>query len=71
MARERAHDCFAVKLLADMNISPETVSFLAGLGHDVVRFDAVTSRDASDEALIELAARTDRVVVTQDLDFSA
>lgn len=60
-----------MRLLADLNISPSTVSFLRDLGYDVVRVDAVLANTASDEEIVEAARADDRSILTQDLDFSA
>ena len=60
-----------MRLLADMHISPETVGFLRRLGHDVIRVNAVMAASAPDQSIIAYAAQNDRVVLTQDLDFSA
>jgi predicted nuclease of predicted toxin-antitoxin system len=54
-----------------MHISPETVEFLRTLNQDVVRVNEVLPSTASDQDVIREAAKTDRVVLTQDLDFSA
>ena len=54
-----------------MHIAPRTVRFLRSLGHDVVRVDELLPRTAADEAVVEVAARDGRSVLTQDLDFSA
>jgi predicted nuclease of predicted toxin-antitoxin system len=60
-----------MRLLADMHIAPRTVEFLRSLGHDVVRVNEVLSAKASDETIVARAAQEQRVVLTQDLDFSA
>jgi predicted nuclease of predicted toxin-antitoxin system len=60
-----------VRLLADLHISPATVSFLRSLGHDVVRVDEVLPNTASDAEILVRAAQESRAVLTQDLDFSA
>jgi len=60
-----------VKLLADLHISPRTVSFLRSLGYDVVRVDDLMPAQASDAEIVERAAKEDRAVLTQDMDFSA
>lgn len=60
-----------MKLLADLHISPRTVSFLRSLGHDVVRVDEILPRNASDAAIVARAIEDTRAVLTQDLDFSA
>jgi predicted nuclease of predicted toxin-antitoxin system len=61
-----------MKLLADVHISPRTVTFLRGLGHDVVRVGPDYLRPTASDANIVAAAITDeRIIVTQDVDFSA
>jgi predicted nuclease of predicted toxin-antitoxin system len=59
-----------LKLLADMNISPLTVQALQAQGWDMVRVSARLPADAPDTNILALARREDRVIVTQDLDFS-
>jgi predicted nuclease of predicted toxin-antitoxin system len=60
-----------VKLLADLHISPRTVSFLRSLGHDV----GVSTRSCLGTRATRRSSyerfRENRVVLTQDLDFSA
>ncbi len=58
-------------LLADMNLSPVTVNSLREEGWDILRVSSLLAANASDAEILELARRQDRVVVTQDLDFSA
>jgi predicted nuclease of predicted toxin-antitoxin system len=60
-----------VRLLADLHISPSTVSFLRSVGHDVVRVDEVLPNTTSDAEILARAAQESRAVLTQDLDFSA
>jgi len=60
-----------VRFLADMNISPMTVDALAAEGEDIVRVSNLLPRNASDVDILELARQQDRVLITQDLDFSA
>ena len=59
------------RLLADMNISPQTVADLCRLGWDTVRVNQILSATATDREIIEQAIVDNRVVLTQDLDFSA
>ena len=59
-----------IKLLADMNISPQTVTALQGEGSDIIRVSDVMSGTASDLEILEFARQENRVIVTQDLDFS-
>lgn len=60
-----------VRLLADMHISPRTVAFLRELGHDVVRVDKVMLAASTDESIVAEALDGQRVILTQDLRFSA
>ena len=60
-----------MKVLADLHISPRTVAFLRTLGHEAVRVDAILPKTASDEEIVAAARDSGRVVLTQDLDFSA
>jgi predicted nuclease of predicted toxin-antitoxin system len=59
------------RFLADMKISPETVDALQQRGWDVVRVFQVLPMDASDDEVLGFARREGRVVINQDLDFSA
>ena len=60
-----------MRLLADMNISPKTVDALQQQGWDIIRVSEVLATDASDEEILGFAREQGRVVITQDLDFSA
>ena len=59
-----------MKLLVDMNLSPDWVPLLAGHGWVVVHWSNVGPGNAPDTELIEWARQHDHVVLTQDLDFS-
>ena len=59
-----------MRIAADVHISPRTVQFLNGLGHDAVRVTDIMPAGAPDPAIIDWAVSNDRVVLTQDLDFS-
>ena len=56
--------------LANMNVSPRTVSALRQAGWDIVRVSEVMLAYASDDEILNLAREQTRVIVTQDLDFS-
>ncbi|MBM4464976.1 MAG: hypothetical protein FJ014_05340 [Chloroflexi bacterium] len=60
-----------IRFLANMNISPKTVAILRLQGWETIRVSDLLPVDATDDEILELARREDRVVVTQDLDFSA
>lgn len=59
------------RLLANMNISPRTVETLRQQGWDIIRVSEILPKNASDLEILALARREDRVLVTQDLDFSS
>lgn len=61
----------SMRFLADMNISPLTVDALAAEGKDIVRASSLLPRNASDVDILDLARQQGRVLITQDLDFSA
>jgi len=60
-----------LRLLANMNISPETVNALQEKGLDIIRVSQILPMTSSDAEILAFARRENRVVVTQDLDFSA
>lgn len=60
-----------MKFLANMGVSPRTVTFLRHLGHEAVRLDDVGLDRASDSDVIAQAARHGQVVLTFDLDYPA
>ncbi len=60
-----------MKILADQHISPRTVRFLRSLGYNTVRVNDLLRADAADEEIIARAIADSRVILTQDLDFSA
>jgi len=60
-----------LRFIADMNISPLTVDALAADGVDIVRVPSLLPVNASDEKILGLAREQGRVVITQDMDFSA
>ena len=60
-----------MRFLADMNISPKTVEVLQRQGWDIIRVSQVLSADASDREVLNFARQEGRILITQDLDFSA
>lgn len=60
-----------LKFLANMNISPMTVEDLKKLGWDVVRVPDVMDKRSKDVQILTYARRHNRVIITQDLDFSS
>jgi len=59
-----------LRLLANMNISPDTVAVLRQHGWDIIRVPQALPMNASDQEILDLARGDDRTVITQDLDFS-
>jgi len=59
-----------MRILADMHISPATVHFLQTLGYDTIRVNEIMPSNSSDKEIVETAKKEERVILTQDLDFS-
>jgi len=60
-----------MKILVDMNLSPDWASFLGEAGFEVVHWSKIGSKTATDSELMQWAAENDHVVLTADLDFGA
>lgn len=58
-----------MRFLADMGISPHTVIFLRGLGHEAVHLHEQGLDRMGDPAILEKARYEGRVLLTHDLDF--
>ena len=59
-----------MRFLADMGISPKTISFLNSLAHDAVHLNDQGLQKASDSFILEKALNEGRVLLTHDLDFA-
>ena len=59
-----------LKFLANMNISPLTLEDLRKLGWEIVRVSEVMDKRSKDVEILEYARSHNKVVITQDLDFS-
>ncbi len=59
----------SLRVLIDMNLSPEWVPFLVGNGRDAIHWQTVGAQDAPDEELMDWARANDCLVFTHDLDF--
>jgi len=59
-----------MKLLVDMNLSPDWVPYLAERGIESVHWASVGSLGATDEAIIEHARANGFTIFTHDLDFT-
>ena len=60
-----------MKLLVDMNLSPQWVPLLVKAGMQARHWSEVGKPDASDLEIFEYAALNDYVILTYDLDFGA
>jgi predicted nuclease of predicted toxin-antitoxin system len=60
-----------MRVLVDMNLSPEWVRVLSAAGHDALHWSSVGDPRATDRELFAWAARCGCVVLTHDLDFGA
>ncbi|MFN2291083.1 MAG: DUF5615 family PIN-like protein [Anaerolineae bacterium] len=58
-----------MKFLADMGISPRSVTFLRDLGHDAVHLYEQGLGRLSDPSILRKARDEGRVLLTHDLDF--
>jgi predicted nuclease of predicted toxin-antitoxin system len=58
-----------MKFLADMGISPKTVSFLRDLGHKAVHLHQEGLGKLSDSEILENARCDGNIILTRDLDF--
>lgn len=60
-----------MKILIDMNLSPDWAAVLQAEGIEAVHWSSVGKPDAPDEEIMEYARENDFVVFTHDLDFGA
>ena len=60
-----------MKLLIDMNLSPEWVPVLEGEGWEPVHWSSIGDLGASDREIMEWARTNGYTLVTHDLDFGA
>jgi predicted nuclease of predicted toxin-antitoxin system len=58
-----------MRLLIDVNLSPEWCKVLESHGHEVVYWSTVGANNAPDETILEYAATHNYVLFTNDLDF--
>ena len=59
-----------MKFLADMGVAQSTAQALREAGHGVTHLSDLGLGRLSDQEILELATREDRVVLTFDLDFA-
>ena len=61
----------SLRFLIDMNLPSKTVTNLQQQDWDVRRVSQVLPMDAEDSEILEFARQQNRVIITQDLDFSS
>lgn len=61
----------SLRFLVDMNLSPSIVTDLQQRRWDILRVSQVLPMDAEDFEILEFARQQNRVIITQDLDFSS
>jgi len=60
-----------MNLILDMNISPKLVTLLSQKKIDSQHWCTIGKSDAKDSEIMEYAKKSDSIVVTYDLDFTA
>lgn len=60
-----------MKIVIDMNLSPQWVGVLAIAGHECVHWSGIASPSASDREILSWARSNGFIVFTHDLDFGA
>ncbi len=60
-----------MKIVIDMNLSPDWVPFLTQSGHTAVHWSSVGSPRARDRDVLAWARQQEHVVFTHDLDFGS
>jgi predicted nuclease of predicted toxin-antitoxin system len=60
-----------MRVLLDMNLSPDLCPPLRAAGHDAVHWSALGAANASDETIMVHARDRNLTVLTHDLDFGA
>jgi predicted nuclease of predicted toxin-antitoxin system len=60
-----------MKIVIDMNLSPQWVSILKSAGHEAIHWSQVGTANAPDREIMEWARTNNHVIFTHDLDFGA
>jgi len=58
-----------VKIVVDMNLSPEWIRVLASSGWSAQHWSRIGKGDAEDDEIFRWARENDHIILTQDLDF--
>jgi len=59
-----------MRLLVDMNLSPDWVPYLAGKGIDSIHWSAIGKPNATDQTIFDYARANGATIFTHDLDFT-
>jgi predicted nuclease of predicted toxin-antitoxin system len=60
----------SLKILVDVNLSPEWIRILCSRGWNAVHWTAIGPANATDATLFGWARENDAILLTQDLDFT-
>ena len=60
-----------MRFLTDQDVYQTPISYLKNLGHDVIRAKDIGFERASDNDILERAAKDQRILITRDKDFGA
>lgn len=60
-----------MRLLIDMNLSPQWVQFFAESGFDSIHWSSIGEPTAPDTQIMDYASANSMIVFTHDLDFGA
>ncbi len=69
--RHSAGQHMSIRILIDMNLSPDWVAFLEATGWPAIHWSTQGNPRAADSEILEWARSNNYVVLTHDLDFSA
>ena len=59
-----------MKILVDMNLSPQWISFLQENGFEAIHWSQIGTAQAADAEIMEYASAQGLVIFTHDLDFA-
>ena len=73
IARSRSitSECLTVKIVIDMNLTPEWVVYLQEAGFIALHWSTIGAPNAPDREITTWAFENDAIIFTNDLDFSA
>jgi len=60
-----------VKIIIDVNLSPDWVAVLRNAGHEAVHWSEIGPQNADDEEIVDRAERDGAMIMTRDLNFGA